>query len=73
MGGRELVDTGDELPGHRSDQRSRGDREATVTRQRADHLAGALKLRHKHVQVHAVDRLDLQPHVAGQDITSRAR
>jgi len=69
----EPVDRGDEALGHRVHQRRGGERRPAVTTEEPDHPVHMLQTRLIDVEVHAVDRLDLQAHVPGQDICDAAR
>ena len=73
VGGGVVLDIGDELSGHRRDQRGRGDREPAVPHQVTGHLAGALQFGDEHVEIHPIDALDLELHMIGQHIMNRAR
>ncbi len=62
-----------EVPAHRSDHRGRGDRLPEVPVDEPEHPFHPLQLRHVQVQVHPVDRLDLEQHVTRHDIGHAAR
>ena len=61
-----------EVPAHRSDHRGRGDRLAQMTVDEPGNPFDPLQLGHIQVEVHPVDRFDLECHVTGQDISHAA-
>jgi hypothetical protein len=68
-----MADVRDKRLAHRVHQRGRGIGVAAVTGEEARHPAAVSQPRLPHVQVETVDRLDLEPHVIGQDIGHGAR
>jgi hypothetical protein len=71
--GDEVVDVRDERLGHRVHQRRRGISVTAVAGEERCRPRAMLQPRLPHVQVHPVDRLDLQHDMAGKDISSRPR
>jgi hypothetical protein len=67
------VDVVDECLGHLGHQRRRGVGEPAVAGEELDRPARVLQARLIHVEVHPVDRLDLERDVAGQDVGDTAR
>jgi hypothetical protein len=72
MGGHEVVQVGDERLGHLGHQRRRGVDEPAVADEERGRPTGVLQLRLIHVEIHPVDALDLERHVAGQDFGGAA-
>jgi hypothetical protein len=64
---------GREVPAHRGDRRGGGDRQAQVAMDEPEHPLHPLQLRHVQVQVHPVDRLDLEQHMTGHHTGHAAR
>jgi hypothetical protein len=62
-----------EAPAHRGDHRGRGDRLPKVAVKEPEHPFHPLQLRHIQIQLHPVDRLDLEQHVTRHDIGHAAR
>jgi hypothetical protein len=71
--GDETVNIGDERLGHRVHQRRRGVMKTAVADEKALHAAAVGQPGLPHVQIHPVDRLHLEDHVIGKDISDGAR
>jgi hypothetical protein len=69
----EPVDRRHERPRDRGHHRPRRERQPPMTLEEPDHAQLPLQLGHVQVQVHPIDRLDLQRDVARQDISSGTR
>jgi hypothetical protein len=70
---RESVDLCDEPVADRSQRCSRGDRQAEMLLNKADHPAHMLQPQLLHVAVHPVDALNLEHHMISEDISNSAR
>ena len=68
----ELIDVANKSFRHRRDRRGRGKTLAPMNPQVADNSTNRLQMRDVDVQVHPVDRLDLQHHMVTQDIRHRS-
>ena len=62
-----------ERVGDAGQRRGRGDRQSQLPVHVADQAQRVLQLRHIHVAVHAVDTVDLEQHMLGQDIPDGSR
>jgi len=69
----EVVDIGDERLGHRIHQRRGGVGVTAVAGEERGRPRAVLQPGLPHVEVHPVDRLDLEDHMAGQDIGGGTR
>ena len=72
-GGDETVDAGDERLGHRVHQCGRRVVVAAMTDEEPLHPAAVGQPRNPHVEIHPVDRLDVEYHVIGHDIGDTTR
>ena len=68
----ELIDVANERFRHRRHRRRRRKTLAPMNPQVAHHSAHRLQMRHVDIQVHPVDRLDLQHHMVTQDFRHRS-
>ena len=69
----ELIDVANERFRHRRHGRRRGKTLAPMNPQVAHHGSDRLQMRNVDIQIHPVDRLDLQPHMVTQDFRHRSR
>jgi hypothetical protein len=68
MPGRKILQLRHKAPGHRAHQRCRRHRLPAMIAKKPDNPLFVLQARHKHVEVHPVDPLDRQPHMAADDL-----